>query len=78
MRAGLIEYVGTDHSPFLAEDKERFGDDIFQAPPGIAGLEAFVPLMLTAVSQRRITLPQVVAVCRKIPRTCSACRTRAA
>jgi allantoinase len=67
IQGGLIEYVGTDHSPFLAEDKERFGDDIFQAPPGIAGLDAFVPLMLTAVSQRRITLPQVVAVCSENP-----------
>jgi allantoinase len=35
IQGGLIEYVGTDHSPFLAEDKERFGDDIFQAPPGM-------------------------------------------
>ena len=67
IQGGLIEYVGTDHSPFLAEDKERFGDDIFQAPPGIAGLETFVPLMLTAVSQRRITLPQVAAVCSENP-----------
>ena len=51
--SGLIEYLGTDHSPFMGEDKERFGDDIFQAPPGIAGLEMFVPLMLTAVHERQ-------------------------
>lgn len=67
IQAGFIEYVGTDHSPFTAEDKERFGDDIFKAPPGIAGLDAFVPLMLTAVHQKRITLPQVVAVCAENP-----------
>jgi dihydropyrimidinase/allantoinase len=67
IQGGLIEYVGTDHSPFLAEDKQRFGEDIFQAPPGIAGLDAFVPLMLTAASQGRITLPQLVAVCSENP-----------
>jgi dihydropyrimidinase/allantoinase len=63
IQEGLIEYVGTDHSPFLAEDKERHGDDIFKAPPGIAGLDIFGPLMLTAVNKGRITLPQMVAVC---------------
>lgn len=67
IQGGFIEYIGTDHSPFLAEDKERVGDDIFHAPPGIAGLDIFTPLMLTAVNERRITLPQVVAVCSENP-----------
>ena len=65
--SGLIEYLGTDHSPFTQEDKERFGDDIFKAPPGIAGLDIYVPLMLTAVHERRLTLPQLVAVCSENP-----------
>jgi dihydropyrimidinase/allantoinase len=65
--SGLIEYLGTDHSPFTREDKERFGDDIFKAPPGIAGLELLVPLMLTGVHERRLTLPQLVAVCSENP-----------
>ncbi len=65
--SGLIEYLGTDHSPFTKEDKERFGDDIFKAPPGIAGLDLFVPLMLTGVHERKITLPQLVAVCAENP-----------
>ncbi len=63
IREGHIEYIGSDHSPFQAEDKERYGDQIFPAPPGIAGLDLFVPLMLTAVNAGRITLPQVSAVC---------------
>ena len=65
--SGLIEYLGTDHSPFTAADKERFGDDIFKAPPGIAGLELFVPLLLTGVHERKLTLPQLVAVCSENP-----------
>jgi dihydropyrimidinase/allantoinase len=67
IQSGLVEYLGTDHSPFTAEDKERFGDDIFKAPPGLAGLELFVPLMLTGVHERRLTLPQLVAVCSENP-----------
>jgi allantoinase len=63
MREGHLEYVGTDHSPFLAEDKERHGENIFMAPSGIAGLDIFVPLMLTAVNRGHITLPQLSAVC---------------
>ena len=39
LREGLIEVVGSDHSPFLAEDKARGADNIFLAPPGLAGLE---------------------------------------
>jgi dihydropyrimidinase/allantoinase len=65
--SGLIEYLGTDHSPFTQEDKERFGDDIFKAPPGIAGLDIYVPLLLTGVHERKMTLPQLVAVCAENP-----------
>jgi allantoinase len=64
---GLVEYLGTDHSPFTREDKERFGDDIHKAPPGIAGLDCYVPLLLTAVHERKMTLPQMVAVCAENP-----------
>ena len=38
IQSGLVEYLGTDHSPFTAEDKERFGDDIFKA-----GVERLAP-----------------------------------
>jgi allantoinase len=65
--AGFVEYLGTDHSPFTKADKERFGDDIHKAPPGIAGLDVFVPLLLTGVHERKITLPQMVAVCSENP-----------
>jgi dihydroorotase-like cyclic amidohydrolase len=65
--SGLVEYLGTDHSPFTAEDKERFGDDIHKAPPGIASLDLYVPLLLTGVHEHRMTLPQMVAVCAENP-----------
>ena len=56
---GLIDVIGTDHSPFLEEEKARGAESIFQAPPGLAGLELLVPLMLTAASQGRLTLADV-------------------
>ena len=56
VREGLVEVIGTDHSPFLAEDKARGAENIFLAPPGLAGLEVLVPLMLTAVHEGWLTL----------------------
>ena len=63
LRAGLIDVVGTDHSPFLAADKAPGADDIFRTPPGLAGLELLVPLMLTAAHHGWITLERVAALC---------------
>lgn len=63
LREGLIEVVGTDHSPFLAEDKAQGDDNIYLAPPGLAGLEVLVPLMLTAAHHGWITLEDVAALC---------------
>ena len=61
--AGRIDYLGTDHSPFLAEDKAASPDNIFRAPPGLCGLELLAPLMLTAVGDGRLTLPRLAALC---------------
>jgi dihydroorotase-like cyclic amidohydrolase len=52
--------IGTDHVPFLAAlDRTPFLEDFWGAPPGIPGLEEFLPLMLTAARQERISLPQL-------------------
>ena len=61
--AGLIDYLGTDHSPFLAHEKAAATDDIFKAPPGLCCLEVMAPLMLTAVAEGRLTLPRMVELC---------------
>jgi allantoinase len=63
VRDGLVACIGTDHSPFLAEEKERGRDPIFTAPPGLCGLEVMVPLMLTAVHQGRLRLSDVARLC---------------
>jgi allantoinase len=61
--SGQIDYIGTDHSPFLAAEKDRGDADIFAAPPGLCGLEVMAPLMLTAVRQGRLTLRRMVDLC---------------
>ena len=62
LRAGQIDYIGTDHSPFLAEEKAASAS-IFAAPPGLCGLEAMAPLMLTAVGDGRLSLARMVELC---------------
>lgn len=59
---GDIDVIGSDHSPFLVEEKTPFADDMWGALPGAPGLEALLPLMLTAVVDGRLTLEQMVAV----------------
>jgi allantoinase len=62
VRAGEVDVIGSDHSPFLLEEKEPFWDDMWSALPGAPGLESLLPLMLTAAAEGRLTLEQVVAL----------------
>ncbi|MEO5704023.1 MAG: dihydroorotase family protein [Candidatus Limnocylindrales bacterium] len=57
---GEIDVIGSDHSPFLVEEKAPFADDMWGALPGAPGLESLLPLMLTAVADGRLTLEQMV------------------
>jgi allantoinase len=59
VQSGAIDVIGTDHSPFTAEEKSRGFESIFLAPPGLCGLEIVLPLLLTAASDHRLSLPQV-------------------
>jgi dihydropyrimidinase/allantoinase len=63
VRAGQVDYLGTDHSPFLGEEKNAYAGDIFRAPPGLCGLEVFGPLLLTAVTEGKLSLAQMVGLC---------------
>ena len=62
LQRGEIDFVCSDHSPFLASEKEPHWNDMWAAPPGAPGLEALVPLMLTAVVDGRLSLAQMAAL----------------
>jgi dihydropyrimidinase/allantoinase len=55
---GTLDVIGSDHCAYQRSEKER--EDIFAVPPGLPGLESMLPMMLTAVSQGRLTLPELV------------------
>lgn len=57
---GTVDYIGSDHSPFLYEEKTRGLQDIFAAVSGFPGVDLRLPLMLNAVSEGKINLEKVI------------------
>ncbi len=51
----VIDCFATDHAPHTLEEK-----DSDNPPPGFPGLETALPLLLTAVSESRLTIPDLI------------------
>jgi dihydropyrimidinase/allantoinase len=60
--AGEVDVIGSDHSPFLVEEKAPYAQDMWGALPGAPGLESLLPLMLTAGADGRISLEAMAAL----------------
>ncbi|MCK5804319.1 MAG: dihydroorotase [Lentisphaeria bacterium] len=66
LRDGTITAIATDHAPHTAEEKAA---GMETAPAGIIGLEAVVPLCLTALVHGGVlTLPQFISTLTRGPR----------
>nr|CAB3227410.1 CAD protein [Phallusia mammillata] len=52
----IVDCFATDHAPHTVEEKGSA-----KPPPGLPGLETMLPLLLTAVSEGRLTLQDIVA-----------------
>jgi dihydroorotase len=50
---GTIDLIASDHAPHTAEEKDR---PLWEALPGVTGVETSAVLMLTAVNQGRLSL----------------------
>lgn len=57
---GTVDFIGSDHSPFLLEEKTRGYKDIFAAVSGFPGVDLRLPLMLHAVTEGKIKLEKVI------------------
>jgi allantoinase len=58
---GTVDYVCSDHSPYLIETKQAGDADIFEAPMGLSGIETLVPSFFDAsVVQRGMDPSQFV------------------
>ena len=61
--AGTIDCIATDHAPHTLAEKRSA-----TPPPGIAGLETSLPLMLGAVKAGRLTLARLIELMATNPR----------
>ncbi len=66
---GTVDFIGSDHGPFLAEEKEKGNEDIFKAPAGFVGIDLRLPLLLNevAIGERGLALEKVVELCSTNP-----------
>ncbi len=53
---GTVDFIGSDHGPFLAAEKEPGWEDIWPVPCGAVGLETTVPLLLDVVDRGGLEL----------------------
>jgi carbamoyl-phosphate synthase/aspartate carbamoyltransferase/dihydroorotase len=58
-----IDCIATDHAPHALAEKQSD-----PPPPGVPGLQTSLPLMLTAVSQGRLTLNRLIELMHTNPR----------
>ncbi len=61
-----IDVVESDHAPHTLEEKQTT-PPVGGPPFGVPGLETTLPLLLTAVSQGRLSLERVVKLCHDNP-----------
>lgn len=60
-----IDLIESDHAPHTKEEKANE-----PAPFGVPGLETTLPLLLTAVSENRLTIDDVIRLCHTGPAEC--------
>jgi len=64
IQKGFIDTIGSDHAPHSFEEKHA--ESVWDVKPGIVGLETMLPLLLTEVNRRRLTVEQLVRLtCEK-------------
>lgn len=66
---GTVDFIGSDHGPFLKSEKESGYQDIFKAAAGLVGIDLRLPLMLNEVAkgERGLTMERVVELCCETP-----------
>ena len=74
VKDGTVDFIGSDHSPFLVSEKEKLGKngekDIFLSPSGFPGIDLRLPLMITEGRKRGVSLERIVELCSVNPAKC--------
>jgi allantoinase len=59
---GTLDVVSSDHCPYTPEEKDAGLEDIFDAPPGMPGLDTSSSLMFTQVIEGGLSLQRLVEI----------------
>jgi len=57
LKSGLVDTVGTDHAPHTKDEKKG---SVWKAPSGVPGVQTALPLLLDAVSKKKLSLKRLV------------------
>lgn len=68
IKKGMIDVIGSDHSPCKTEDKEIGNTDIWKAWGGISGIQTMLSTIFTeGVKKRGISLPLLISMMTSAP-----------
>lgn len=62
LNEGYISTIGSDHSPYTIEEKEKGREDIWKAPNGIPGVQTLMPVLLDGVNRGLLSMERLVEV----------------
>ncbi len=65
LKQGSIDSIASDHAPHTLEEKDV--ESVWDARPGIPGLETLLPLLLTHVNEGHLTIGDLVRVTSERP-----------
>lgn len=67
LRDGTIDIIASDHAPHSPDEKERGWTNIWESPPGIAGIETSLPLIFTLGQKGGLQLQRLIEAMCTLP-----------
>jgi dihydroorotase len=67
VKDGVADMIVGEHAPHTVEETKPGWEDNFSVPLGITGAQEFIPLLLNAVNEDRLTLEDVARLCARAP-----------
>lgn len=64
LKFGEIDIIATDHAPHTIEEKSQ---DYLKVPSGVPGVGMMLPIMLNAVNDEGLEIPELVKLCCERP-----------
>lgn len=67
LRGGVADMLVGEHAPHSFEEVQPGWEDAYSVPLGITGAQEFIPLVLNAVNEGKLTLEDVARLCSENP-----------